>query len=76
MLHELPPSEVPLDFQHFGERFLLVLSGMVHVVIDDATFDLAAGDYIHYAAPVHHSAHNPSDAAAAEVLWLSCPALL
>lgn len=76
ILHTLPPTEKPLDFQHFGERFLLVLSGELHVVVDEATFDLRAGEYIHYAAPVHHSAHNPVDGSDSEVLWLSCPALL
>lgn len=76
VLHGLPPSEVPLDFQHFGERFVLVLSGSLHVVVDDATFELEAGEYIHYAALVHHSAHNPVEGTDTEVLWLSCPALL
>lgn len=76
VLHELPASTAPLDFQHFGERFALVLSGELQVVVDNADFQLQAGDYIHYAAPVHHSAHNPVDGADTEVLWLSCPALI
>lgn len=76
VLHEVPPSPDRMDFQHFGERFVLVLSGSLEVVVDGTVFELAEGDYAHYAAAVHHSATNTGEDQPTEVLWMSCPAIL
>jgi len=62
-------------FRHLGEEFGLVLEGALQVVIDDETYDLGPGDWIHYSSHPLHGSHVISDEPV-EVLWLLTPAVI
>lgn len=62
-------------FQHFGERFLLVLDGHLNVEVDGEAHFLDEGGTLHYSAHREHSI-SPPDGETAETLLVTCPALL
>jgi transcriptional regulator with XRE-family HTH domain len=66
-------SELP--FRHLGEEFGLVLSGTLRLTIEDESYDLGPGDWIHYSSHPSHSAHVVSDEPV-EALWLLTPAVI
>lgn len=72
--HYLPPTLEPIEYRHFGERFCLVLSGVVELVLGGDSHILTTGDWIHYAS---HQAHTFSAKGeeGAEVLWIVSPAI-
>lgn len=72
--HSLPPGEDPIEYRHFGERFCLILTGTVELILAGETHTLNAGDWIHYAS---HQAHmfGVKDEEGAEVLWIVSPAI-
>lgn len=55
--------------QHFGEEFIEVRSGRVIFEIDGKTYDLDAGDTLHFRSDLRHQARNPEDSDAV-VFWL------
>ena len=65
----------PSLHRHFGERFILVLSGSISLTIGEETYELGPNDSIHYGAHEEHSlaAISPEGP---ECLILSSPALL
>jgi transcriptional regulator with XRE-family HTH domain len=54
---------------HQGEEFCFVLSGAITYRIDEQTYDLAAGEYLHFRSDIPHSWEN-AVAAETRVLWI------
>ena len=74
LIHHLPPSEPPLRYRHFGERFALVLAGSVRLTLGGELHELCAGDCIHYGSHEEHTFDVTSETDAA-VLWIVSPAI-
>ncbi len=53
----------------------LVVEGAIEIIIDDATFQLAAGDAITFCASSPHTWRNTSASATARCIWVLAPAL-
>lgn len=64
----------PSSHRHFGERFILVLSGSITMTIGDEAYDLGPMDSIHYGAHEEHTHASTSDEDP-ECLIISSPAL-
>ena len=65
----LPAGFTTETDQHFGEEFIEVRSGRVIFEIDGKTYDLDAGDTLHFRSDLRHQARNPEDRDAV-VFWL------
>lgn len=65
----LPAGFTTETDQHFGEEFIEVRSGRVIFEIDGQTYDLEAGDTLHFRSDLRHQARNPEDSDAV-VFWL------
>ncbi|WP_420625699.1 helix-turn-helix domain-containing protein [Candidatus Poriferisodalis sp.] len=74
LIHELPPSEPPLRYRHFGERFALVLTGSVRLTLGGESHELGIGDCIHYGSHEEHTFEVTSESDAT-VLWIVSPAI-
>ena len=74
LIHHLPPSEPPLRYRHFGERFALVLAGSVRLTLSGEPHDLGEGECIHYGSHEEHTFEVTSETDAA-VLWIVSPAI-
>ncbi len=68
-------NESDAVFQHYGERFLLVLEGSLDVTIDGERHVVKAGDTIHYSSHQEHTISPPAGETA-EMFLVSSPALL
>ena len=66
------PDQV--EYRHYGERFVLVLSGSVTFSLKDESFHLKEGDTIHYAS---HRTHEfvTTGQVPGRFLVICCPAL-
>lgn len=69
------PGETVARFRHVGERFALILSGEVRLLIGDDAYDLAPGDAIHYSSHPEHTLEVRSNGPA-EILWFTSPAII
>lgn len=65
----LPAGFTTETDQHFGEEFIEVRSGRVIFEIDGQTYDLEAGDTLHFRSDLRHQARNP-EGRDAVVFWL------
>ncbi|SOH95664.1 Helix-turn-helix [Monaibacterium marinum] len=65
----LPAGFTTETDQHFGEEFIEVRSGRVIFEIDGQTYDLEAGDTLHFRSDLRHQARNPENFDAV-VFWL------
>lgn len=74
LIHHLPPSEPPLRFRHFGERFGLVLAGSVRLTLSGEPHELGIGEYLHYGSHEEHTIEVTSETDAT-VLWIVNPAI-
>lgn len=74
LIHHFPPSEQPLLYRHFGERFALVLAGSVRLMLGGESHDLGVGDCIHYGSHEEHTFKVTSESEAT-VLWIVSPAI-
>lgn len=74
LIHQLPPSEPPLQYRHFGERFALVLAGSVRLTLGGEAHELDVGECIHYGSHEEHTFEVTSDSDAT-VLWIVSPAI-
>jgi transcriptional regulator with XRE-family HTH domain len=54
---------------HAGEEFIQVLAGEIEMTLDDETFDLAAGDSLHFRGERRHSWSNRT-AETAQLIWV------
>ncbi|KAA8880656.1 cupin domain-containing protein [Nocardia colli] len=60
-------------YQHAGEEFGIVLSGVKDVYLDGVRHRLEAGDSIRYASTVPHWYVNPSEDEECVAIWVSTP---
>lgn len=63
-----------LEYQHYGERFILMLSGSATLSFGDDRYPLGAGDTLHYASHRRHNVVTTSEVAG-RLLVITCPAL-
>lgn len=54
----VPPGYLSEVTSHDGEEFVYVLSGTIRYVLSDKSFDLAAGDSLHFSASQRHQVEN------------------
>lgn len=68
-------SDVPAQYRHFGERFLLMLGGSLYIRFGEQDHDLATGDTLHYSAHEPHETGAQSDDPQGRILVIASPAL-
>jgi uncharacterized cupin superfamily protein len=56
-------------------EFVFIVSGEVEVTIGEDVYRLSAGDTITFAGSLPHGCRNASDTDAAELLWVTTPAV-
>ena len=74
ILVEAPPhaTTAPVTRGEQGEEFIYVLSGELHIQIDDKVFDLRAGDSVHLDAQSQRAISNITDSTY-RCLWIVTP---
>jgi len=70
-----PPRFESEAFSHEGEEFFYVVDGKVVLTIEDETFDLNAGDSMHFSSGCVHRVANPADAPA-QLIYVNTPPYL
>ncbi|MEP5758184.1 MAG: XRE family transcriptional regulator [Litoreibacter sp.] len=63
-----PPGFESETFQHEGEEFIYILSGMIEKKLDGEVFTLREGDSLHYKGMIPHSWKTLGDTSA-RMLW-------
>lgn len=63
-----------VEYRHYGERFILLLSGSATFTFGDDRYHLSAGDTIHYASHKTHEVVTTSKVPG-RLLVITCPAL-
>ncbi|MDE0231292.1 MAG: XRE family transcriptional regulator [bacterium] len=71
----LRTSDVPARYRHYGERFLVMLSGWVQINFGDNHFHLTTGDTLHYSAHETHETEGRGEDLHGRILIIACPAL-
>jgi transcriptional regulator with XRE-family HTH domain len=67
-----PDAESGDQYQHYGQEFLLVLSGSIELILNSTRYVLKKGDSMYFNSNIPHSYKN-IDKAKTEVLWVVTP---
>jgi transcriptional regulator with XRE-family HTH domain len=60
------------QYQHYGQEFLLVLSGTIELLLNTARYVLKKGDSMYFNSNIPHSYKNIGEARS-EVIWVVTP---
>jgi transcriptional regulator with XRE-family HTH domain len=60
-------------YDHAGEEFGIVLSGVLELTVEERVFKVKKGDTFYFASTRPHGFRNPSPRSVAEVLWVITP---
>ena len=60
-------------YRHFGQEFVYVLKGSLHINLAESSYVLQEGDSIYFESSTPHSFFNPSPSKKAEALWIDTP---
>lgn len=67
-----PKTDSGGDITHAGEEVGFVLEGVLELTIEDATYNLTAGDSFYFRSELRHRYYNPGDVTT-RVLWVNTP---
>lgn len=69
-VHLKPRAKTEEEDYHEGDEFGYIMQGEVHLILDEETYRLKAGDCFYYQANKRHCLFNPSRKTIATILWI------